>query len=680
MGEGTVSDNGEPLLKDGIPETIKSDLRPDVPGRPPLRPASGVDSCGQEAVPSVDVGGYVHPEPFSRENKSCRGLDETDISIKEMLENGMSARQIAKELGKSHSTINQRIYKIKRLDFATNPEFNMVPGIFSDDTISVVKEVKMMECPSQYLIWPERVSKGDQPTQFIGLSDAGQILATLLPTDKIVELVSSEYGKRVRRIVNVVERERWQAVELQNGNIIYTSPLAQLVPGMRAKFKKGQMWATTIHGFSMKNIAIVKSTADIEIIGYPDQDLYTDLGIDITKPGINMEHPTREMLEAIAKGKIDYERAIEGVSPTYVGDNDVKEIIMYAECVFDSDFAKDSAVPICIRARSGEGKTALLKGLKAGLDFPDPYKKNDLTPAGRGMIKNDELVVGESGKRVALDELNKWDTDYIDALLPLVGGESETRTRLGVKFQIPGDAWCISTLLILEDYGGDKYANKRSTLVQFMRRCIQLDVSATQPAERVAISELISDSVSTIYTKIRGLTPDQENCVRELKKVRLKAKMNRELMKNERMNYIFGNNATEKSEIRKWLTEHCGHYTINFFGTEANWSPEMERLIRLLAAGRTFAHSAKTIVLSVDDLNALYDPNDVKTGKINPEHVVIEFDDIKYIAEKLEKHAKKLGYWLTDQQLLGREAERIQKQNQSQPATEPEPEQTTFDE
>jgi len=574
-------------------------------------------------------------------------------------------RLIAKEVGVSQATVFRKLPKIKRAlgmnvdDDDDEDVLIIVPDIFSDEGTYIVEDVTDIKCPSQIVVQPKTINKKETATEFMDLSPAGQILYTLIPNDKLIELASAEYGKELRLIKNVIDDTEWRKVKLQSGKVIYTTMAMDVRPGMRIIPKKGELWRTTIRGFAIRSISICY---DIQVIGYPNHEIYKEIGIDLMSEDFDLDNPTKELLVECKDDKIDYEMAIEGVSPQYVGDNDAKELMMYAECSFDPDYAKDSAVSICVRTRSGGGKTVLLKGIKRGMDFEKIYSVDDLTPAGRGMVRGEEVVVGMQAKKIGIDELNKWETKNIEALLPLVGGEEQDRVRYGMDFEVQNDAWCVATLLTTLDEMEDKRSQKKaSALAQFMRRCVQLDLTSEQPGDQVALSALTREQTRRRYTRRHGLTPEQERAVYELRKVRFIAKINRDVMKGSGIDFFFGASAKETKKIDKWIDAHCSHYALEFYGASANWSPEMQRMIRNLSIGKTLSRKLTLTHIPEKELKALF-PDDYE--EMDNDFVVVSFDDVKYVAAITEKHAKKLGYWLTTKQLKARKDQKRTDQEQ----------------
>jgi hypothetical protein len=309
----------------------------------------------------------------------------------------------------------------------------------------------------------------------------------------------------------------------------------------------------------------------------------------------------------------DIEKAIEGVSPYYVGDKATKEIVAYARAIFDPQRAERTAVPVMCLAKSGLGKTKFLEGLAFSMGA-DLIGANDLTGAGLGMVKEGYVVSANFSHVLAVDEIEKYEAKNIaEALLPIAEAERKMRVRNAIKFLRETGVLmigvCLRNLGNLKEQGGN--AQRRfHALEQLFRRCVLVKLEASQPEDQDEYTRLVIGQTKYIYGQHRHNTPEGNSKLEEYGKLFIASEVGKALLKRLNKTFTF--------EDEDWTFTHLQEATKGFFiGKDVEWGRKMQRNLILLAAGKALTRG----------------------------EIVIKKEDLERVSGILIAHAKDLGYW-----------------------------------
>lgn len=307
---------------------------------------------------------------------------------------------------------------------------------------------------------------------------------------------------------------------------------------------------------------------------------------------------------------VDLQKAIEGIVPYYIGDRDVKEMVLYAYCIFDPNRARETRVPIILHARSGMGKTIFLQGLSDSLGARI-YGANDLTLAALGMKDaQGNVKYADLGSIVLIDELDKWSGDNISPLLALFGTEERAAVRYGELFYRQTNSWCIGTLL--EDLGGlkdsDSYVRRKLLIEQLLRRSIALRLSSSSKTD---IEEYTAEVVDEELLSFRSYGKWRKR-LEAFQALSRRAEVAKSILRSGAKSFIVDEG--DLDEIRGLLSERTQRFYIS---EHVEWGRELQRLVLRLAKGRAIAEN----------------------------RLRIRADDVRYILDILEKHANELGYF-----------------------------------
>src|SRR5574341_2349838 len=106
--------------------------------------------------------------------------------------------------------------------------------------------------------------------------------------------------------------------------------------------------------------------------------------------------------------------------PYILGNEDVKAAMLWAMARYDPE-ALRKIVPFILVGKSGEGKTAILESIRKL--YPSRiYSKDGLTEASLAQMKM-------SDKILLIDELSKWSSSNLGALITLFGASVVERAR-----------------------------------------------------------------------------------------------------------------------------------------------------------------------------------------------------------------------------------------------------------
>jgi len=306
----------------------------------------------------------------------------------------------------------------------------------------------------------------------------------------------------------------------------------------------------------------------------------------------------------------DIKKAIKGVAPLHAGDEDVKEIVLYALALYDRTNAKKTGVPIILLADSGEGKTSMAENLSMVFGA-DIRSKNAITEAGLGLINGEGSIKSTSLSGMTIfDELDKWNAEYLDTLLTIFGFEKSKRTRYGEDFVALPVTLPVGLLLKdWESYLSSRHADKKGQVMsQILRRGVFMELSG---------KDVASDREHMAMVMEQEEGRELENCWAEsfnnyVMHTATCLKKARELREKD--------NVTLRRDDYDRLKDYIMHVSNKFRLPLASPRKAVRPLIIRLAKG-------KALVEGRAEAN---------------------FEDVKYIANILIKHAKKLGYYETE--------------------------------
>lgn len=317
--------------------------------------------------------------------------------------------------------------------------------------------------------------------------------------------------------------------------------------------------------------------------------------------------------------RVDMEQAIEGVACTYIGDRDVKEIVLYTRCIFDPLNANRTAVPVMLVAISGLGKTKFLEGLRLSMEA-DVVGANDLTGAGLGMVDHQgQVVAANLSDILAVDEIEKTDTEKIhEVLLPVFEAEPKERVRYATKFRRKTNLLTIGA--ILKDLAGmttkGPMGRRRRAIEQLFRRCVLLRLAADQPEDQVEYTRMVLDQARALYAPHELLPPVAKIRLRAFGKVLVRGEVCKHLMRQLGYQLEF----EDENWNFEYLQRICPHFHL---GEEIEWGRKMQRNITLLAAGRALSRG----------------------------ELLVKKADFEHVGAILVDHAQQLGYWQAQTQL-----------------------------
>ena len=302
------------------------------------------------------------------------------------------------------------------------------------------------------------------------------------------------------------------------------------------------------------------------------------------------------------------------IAPAFLGNETLKEFILYSMLVFDENDVRGTLAPVVIIAESGGGKTELLFSLEGGLG-PDVsiWGVDSITaPSLKGMMKKGKVSRGLLTRVSCFDEINKWAVNLCEGvLLPVFGGEHGKRMREGEVYDTSSFKTVpVGTLLPKwRDFEGDgKSAARRThTLEQLLRRCVIMRLESSLENEQMSdeylqmcMSQVFSN---VVYERKVDFAGHRERFDRVL----------RYAAKTDDVAF----DLDDLKKTKKMMNEARKHIVLS---ENVRYSEEFPKLCLKLAKGRALAH--------------LRDWADYK--------------DMEYIVNMLTAHAKRVGMWEGD--------------------------------
>jgi hypothetical protein len=495
--------------------------------------------------------------------------------VRKMLKEGKSQREIEKSMGINHKYVSGFA---EGYNYAENCETEEERALQStENSIPVILEGKLsgyewIKVPSEIV----HIFRGSKKRKYYKLSLAEQAHYAVtghLPKPSI------PFFKNVV-IDSVQDRDAW-VLEVDGKKVIFFDEQPCISEGV----KEVQIAASEVSCFDQ--------ASGLKKFEYP-------LGNEITE-----REPAQQILE-----NPSLEKAIDEIAPYFYGNSNVKKLILYACCGYDSEDPR-SIIPFMFYGQSGGGKSYLAEGLDSSLGAYI-FKSDSLRKTVGGMYEKDEKKVIRLPDRqfIVFDELDKWNTVEMNLTLPLVG-EKAFAVEYGRAIERYVKAMPI--FLVLPEWEEVILAGKRSSpyklqvFRQIQRRCIHLkleDVKESDVIKKIAKDtmekrEISTDNLRSIISRAKNLT----------------------------LNY---------DPYDEWVADFVSNFSIQ----GANYRPELTRLVIKLASGCARARGMKSV--------GIHDFEEV--GNILLEHAwPCGVRDIGKMGEEVDKK-RELGYFGDDYQ------------------------------
>lgn len=302
------------------------------------------------------------------------------------------------------------------------------------------------------------------------------------------------------------------------------------------------------------------------------------------------------------------------IAPAFLGNEALKEIILYSMLQFDDSDVRNTLAPVIVVAESGGGKTELLFSLETGLgrDVSIWGVDSITAPSLKGMMKRGAMKQGVLSRVSAFDEINKWQVNLCEGvLLPVFGGEHGRRMREGEVFDTSSFKTVpVGTLLPgWRDFEGEgKSAARRThTLEQLLRRCIVMRLESSVEDESMSneyMQMCFSKTFANVHYERRvDFSGERRKFLRTLNYA------------NKTDDVYF--ELDHLADSKKMLNGVRKHIVIS---ENVRYSEEFPKLVLKLAKGRALAYGRDWA----------------------------DYNDVKYIADMLVAHAKRVGMWVDD--------------------------------